>query len=267
MKLIFHYPKLSRFDFFAFRSPGPGLGNLLFPIARALTAARNDGGVFVEPTIPQIKIGTFLRQENDKRTYVGLFKKRSLAENYIWLKSQIIRLFNKKQEVHDIRFISHEGLGNQFYDIQYENTLIVNWLNRRAKIKPDIHDLDLAIHIRQGDFTKSQTISQSTLLPLEWYKKALQEITKKYDAEIHKIILFTDGDQEQIIKYLDDPRIQCEPRVNALYSLLLMSRAKYMIASCSTFSLWANFLGNNFAYWHKDFNLSDYKNISDIIKY
>lgn len=263
MKLIFHYPKLSRCDFFAFRSPGPGLGNLLFPIARALVAAKNDDGVFVEPTMPQIKFGTFLRQENDKRTYVGLFKRRSTAESFIWLRSQITRIFNRQEKAHNLRFILHEGLGSQFYDIQDENTLIVNWLNRRAKIKPDIQAPDLAIHIRQGDFTARQTVSQSTRLPLEWYKKALKEIESKYGSKINEIMLFTDGDQERIIRYLDDPRIQCEPKVNALYSLLLMSKAKYMIASCSTFSLWANFLGNNVAYWHKDFNLTDYKNISE----
>ena len=37
---MYHYPLLSSLDFGLIRGPGPGFGNLLFPIGRALEEAK-----------------------------------------------------------------------------------------------------------------------------------------------------------------------------------------------------------------------------------
>ena len=51
---MYHYPLLSRPDFGFIRGPGPGFGNLLFPIARALNEAQIQRGIFVRPTFKKI---------------------------------------------------------------------------------------------------------------------------------------------------------------------------------------------------------------------
>ena len=56
---MYHYPLLSRPDFGFIRGPGPGFGNLLFPIARALNEAQIQRGIFVRPTLFNLKIGPF----------------------------------------------------------------------------------------------------------------------------------------------------------------------------------------------------------------
>ncbi len=43
---MYHYPLLSTPDLGFIRGPGPGLGNLLFPITRALQAAKSKREIY-----------------------------------------------------------------------------------------------------------------------------------------------------------------------------------------------------------------------------
>ena len=54
---MYHYPLLSKPDIGIFRGPGPGFGNLLFPIGLALQKAQAKNEIFVRPTIFNNKIG------------------------------------------------------------------------------------------------------------------------------------------------------------------------------------------------------------------
>ena len=53
-RIKYHLPLLSSPDVGLFRAPGPGLGNLLFPIARAVVGRETLGGRVVIPTMRQI---------------------------------------------------------------------------------------------------------------------------------------------------------------------------------------------------------------------
>ena len=74
---MYHYPLLSSPDLGFIRSPGPGFGNLLFPITRALQAAKIKEEVFVRPTMLNLKIGPLIRREKDLRLYNKEFKRRN----------------------------------------------------------------------------------------------------------------------------------------------------------------------------------------------
>ena len=104
---MYHYPLLSKPDIGIFRGPGPGFGNLLFPIGRALQEAQAKNEIFVRPTIFNIKIGPILRWERDLRFYQKELKKRHF---YDWL--DFIRININKNKV---KF--HSGEGNFFNDI------------------------------------------------------------------------------------------------------------------------------------------------------
>ena len=77
---MYHYPLLSSPDIGFIRAPGPGLGNLLFPITRALQAAKLKKEIFVPPTMFNLKIGPLIRKEKNLRFYNKEFKKRSFRE-------------------------------------------------------------------------------------------------------------------------------------------------------------------------------------------
>ena len=99
--LILHVPILSRPDIGFIRRTGPGLDNLLFPLARALIVSRGDGEL-VFPTMRQFKVGPFLRREDDLRTYGDIFRARIYVEWKNWLtaklyhSSRIKRLYGRE---------------------------------------------------------------------------------------------------------------------------------------------------------------------------
>ena len=76
--MIYHYPLLSKYDFLLFRLHGAGLANHLFPMYRAFQKSKETNGVFLFPTMVQLKIGTFIRREQDKRIYFSLFHQRKI---------------------------------------------------------------------------------------------------------------------------------------------------------------------------------------------
>ena len=257
-----HYAKLSTIDLGFIRSPGPGLGNLLFPIARALTAAKTSKGTFVEPTIPQIKIGTFLRQEIDKRTYFGLFAQRTLKQNQIWICYQLQRIMEVLYIRPEKSCISHYGLADQFHDLPDDPTHIKDWIYSRGIDLDNNKEKFIAVHVRQGDFGLNTDIKQNTRLQLSWYRSALNHVTENANLKNLPAIIFTDEDPTKIIKELNLPNLEAAPKLNALQSLMLMSKAECLIGSCSTFSLWSSYLSGQHSVWHKEFNVGAYKRVT-----
>ena len=67
------FVSLGRLESFGVRLGGAGLGNILFPWARALVYAQENSCIRIQTTWKNLKIGTFLRKERDKRLYFDLF--------------------------------------------------------------------------------------------------------------------------------------------------------------------------------------------------
>ena len=259
----YHLPILSYADLGFVRGPGPGLGNLLFPIARALQGCEQMGGEFVYPTMRQIKIGPYLRAEKDKRTYGDLLRPRSLDEKIAWFKTRIMSKSSERSQEKPNQVICYEGLGRQFHDIYDSRHLIKNFLTQNSRQSLTFPNYDIAIHIRQGDFAapSMNSTTQSTQLPLDWYSKALGLAFEKIGKKEIKGLIFTDGNADQLIEDLGLKNFKPEPETNALASIFCLSKAKVIIGSRSTFSLWASFLGEGIAIWPEGFELSKYKPI------
>ena len=77
---MYIYPKFSGYDFGYFRILGDGLGNLLFPWARAVCISKRTNLRVIAPTWPQFKLGPVFRNEPDKRFYLNLFNH---SESYV----------------------------------------------------------------------------------------------------------------------------------------------------------------------------------------
>ena len=123
---MYHYPLLSSLDIGLIRAPGPGFGNLLFPIGRALQEAKSKKEVFVRPTMLNLKIRTLIRMEKDLRLYNKELKRRNYND---WV--NFLRVFFFKNKV-----VIHNGLGNFFHDINKSELLIKNWLLSNTLEKP-----------------------------------------------------------------------------------------------------------------------------------
>ena len=245
---MYHYPLLSSPDFGFIRAAGPGLGNLLFPITRALQAAKIKEEIFVPPTMFNLKIGPLIRQEKNLRFYNKEFKKRSFREWINFFRANIYR--------NNATFYSGEL--NLFHDIKESRFLINNWLISNSIEKPINISGKIAVHIRRTDFNRSNKSDLSFQIPTQWYLDTVDRLLSKTDMEV---ILFSDAKVSD--KWLIfGPRIKLSKNLSACSNMLSMSTADVLVASRSTFSIWSYFLSNQNTYLPKGSNLSHI--ISDV---
>lgn len=254
----FHVPLLSRYDLGICRSPGPGLGNLLFPISRALIGQKRHGGHFVYPTMRQVKIGTFLRQEKDKRTYGDVLRSRSWIEWRRWLAAR------SRPAVDEGRFdgsqrgvtVRYAGLGRYFHDLQGHEDLIGRWLSENSSVTMALEPFDIGIHVRLGDFkaVDPQSSSNSVRQSFEWYRAAFEEARHISGMQASSVVLFTDGDPHNVERELDIGKLTVDRSADALSAIMRLSRARVLIASRSTFSMWAAYLGGMPVLWDRRYD-------------
>lgn len=265
---LLHAAKLSAVDLGLVRSPGPGLGNLLFPIARALIGAAKHGGIFVKPTIRQVKLGPIFRGESDWRTYGNVMNGRSGLEWLFWSRSKLRRTTSEVDYVDQkITTVIYEGLGRQFYDLVGHRDLLIDYLRNNAIGVEELGPrYDVAIHIRRGDFVVGGNHKKKNIqTPTDWYRRAWQASQETLKLKEMRTILFTDGDPHAVRAELGLPGVEIDNSPNALIAMMKMANADLLIGSRSTFSLWGCFLGGGHAIWPKQFDLGLYKPV-DIVK-
>ena len=241
---MYHYPLLSNMDIGFIRGPGPGLGNLLFPIGRALQEANIKKEVFVRPTMFNLKLGPFIRREKDLRLYNKEFKKRNYND---WMNFLRVVFFKNK-------VVIHNGLGNFFHDIIKSELLIKNWLLLNTLEKPINNKGKIAVHIRRGDFNKYNESQFSSQIPTQWYIDVVDRLLSKVDKEI---ILYSDTEVSSDWSTFG-ARIKSSKNISACSNILSMSTADILVASRSTFSLWSYFLSKQKTYFPKGLDLQRY---------
>lgn len=255
-KYILTYPILGR----------SGLGNMLLPWARCYIWSKDNNIPMIAPIWNKLRIGPYIRREKDKRNYQFLFDnkryingterlfyllfykkvnecyKTSLSKNYISFKRKIIYF---------------KGLQKYFNPIKGRNEEILSELKKYTKnryLPRKIPKEFIGIHIRRGDF--SIPISDEILfsggynnqIKIDWYISILNKIRNKLGYNI-KAIIFSDAKKNELIKISTLPNIEISISNTAITDLLILSNASIMIASGSTFSMWASFLGQVPCVW------------------
>ncbi|MGH6857633.1 MAG: alpha-1,2-fucosyltransferase, partial [Methylocella sp.] len=246
--------------FHLFRSPGPGLGNLLFPWARAVVCRANSDGHLISPTWRNIKLGPWLRGEADKRTYGDVFKHRPLVK---WLRDlkikarrlreiseheyyDFIALGNPTSPVPEPTLVVFEGMASYFSNIAGHGDLIRSTLRQECRIPVDQAPPHIAVHVRLSDFVTAaaganQTYARNTRVDLAWYESEIRRVKELYrDLPIR--IYTDDRECPGIRKLASLEGASVVTPTNALVDMLKMSEAAHIVLSTSTFSLWAAFL-------------------------
>lgn len=282
MKLI-HRPLLSKFDFFLFRTQGPGFGNLLFPLYRAYQGSKQYGGELIFPQFRQIKLGTYLRNEKDKRTYGDIFASRSLRDLTLQARSLISEKTTEEEFTTNnphwhtkFTTVEYSGLKNYFKDLNPENRsefsqYLINRATEKnhllARIQEIKNNNEIAIHLRLGDFktitpgTKEATFMNART-DIDWYGDNIRNLQKE-DSTL-KFTLFTDEADlpEEYLEKLGNPIV--DKSKNALEAILCMAHHRTIIGSKSSFSMWAAFLGNSELRVPHDFTIEKYTTSREI---
>jgi len=245
--------------------PGAGLGNLLFPISRAVIARETLGGTLILPTMRQIKFGPILRKERDKRIYNNIFRHRTASEMRDWSIARIRRNVAENESLSTAGSITrvYSGLGRQFHDLADHSLLVRNFLESHSRLPVPNGKFQIAVHVRLGDFSEPSTgaASQNTRVPLEWYRHAVEHARELLGNKVSRGILFTDDDPHRVIEALGLEGFIPEPPGNALTSILRLGQADILVGSRSTFSLWGRYLGAQAAIWPSGFNLERYSRV------
>ena len=255
---MYCYCDLGGKDLGIIRVGGLGLGNMLFPWARAIVAAKRYNLIPIWPTWSQIKLGPYIRNEKDKRMYVDYFQR---SDEYIGgiEKIKLIAAL-KKQGINENQFNSDKvnnssivvfsGMKELFENISSDHILVKNELldivnEKYTTYKNENFNNTISVHIRLGDFAKydSTKVSQVTnnmRVPIKWYIKILNQIRVNDNI---KVFIFSDGKDSELRSILSLPNVQRKSYGSSIEDLLALSSSNILIASNSTFSMWAAYLG------------------------
>ncbi len=262
--MAFCYPKLSKLDLLVCRLGGPGLGNLLFPWARAKVLAQQHGHRFVPPAWPQLKLGPLVRGELDSRSYFSLF--RNLSTDVRGFRRLMVLLIGKRilENQHltakDGDVIVIEGMAGMFNSILPHSEFLrgeliaMLQLNRLPELGIKVGASgSIAVHVRFGDFSAvDQSASRhgesNCRQPIEWYVAAV-DAARAILGENMQVNVFSDAADGELKLLLGMSNVRRVDGNSAIEDILLISRHQLLIASGSTFSMWASFLGQMLTIW------------------
>ena len=248
-----------------FRINGIGLGNILIAWSHAYVFAKLHNISIAWPIIPQLRLRYFLGVKGT-RSYLRYFK---TSNDYIQSvpKSVAVKILDFS-ELPEYGYKAPENICvtcESFYDstlarksfnrfeylVKHETLVkehIMSVLNKKTRcILNSSKSNSIAVHIRLGDFTKHDSIgnSRNQTNPVSWYIDKAERIRDV--AGSIPIILFSDDWLSPEIKEFRDSlqNIHLPANSRDIDQLAEMSKSKYLIASNSTFSQWASFLGDS----------------------
>jgi hypothetical protein len=237
-----------------------GLGNMFFPWARCFLWCKDQGLPMLAPIWFRLRVGPYLRRERDKRNYFRFFG----SDGYITGVRQV-RLLLTGERVPETSLrgappekgvVIFKGLANLFQDIAGRHSDVAQELRRITK--PQYLDAStcrrdfIGIHVRRGDFSLPRSAQMlhegrwNYQIPVDWYLESLRELRREIPGI--EALVFSDGTSD-LGPLLREPRTAFYGGRHAITDMFSLSRARVIIASGSTFSMWASYLGQAPAIW------------------
>ena len=236
------YPKLPGvYTLPFFRIGGNGLANCLFVYAKAIIAAHHYEARIIKPTWFNLSLGTYLRQEKDKRHYSNLITSQGEVKG---LKRLFLLLFKHKTSCEETfahnqcDILVVEGIYDFFKPLLKHQSLVSNYI--KTHINPsllaDVNRFNfngcVAIHVRLGDFPMERRV------PIKWYIEKIKKLNN-----YNKFLLFSDGSDEELKELLNIQGVQRVYFGGAIQDIIAISQCSYIIGSDSSFSAWGAYLG------------------------
>lgn len=251
-----------------------GLGNLLFPWARAIITAQELDILMLPPKWFKVRIGPLVRGDVDRRRYHRLFvppsfcdaARREVILRRATLWSESGRLIRKGGGT---SVLVTAGVQPYFEPLLAWRTLILRRLLESARREMLAHNLSsepyFAFHIRLGDFVRPDksvgrssirlhvpmlgqaqrsghtTVNTST--PISWFVAAANQI--RAEGCNHRIIVCSDGTDKDLRPFTRLHGVSVKQGGNALDDLMTLANATVVIGSGSSFSAWGAFLADS----------------------
>ncbi len=268
------YPELSSLDLNFTRIGGLGLGNMMFPYARAVLYVRDHGATLIWPTWNSIPVGQILRREENLRFYHDLFTHPQGEIDGIPVISGAQKVWLRMAHQKDIVFF--RGMEGEFQPLggrensQYLYRHFQKILQEKNRPALSFNPGDgIVMHVRLGDFKRVEQVTfehtsnqgmyfgegavtesvealkagaANTSIPISWYVMIVQQIRELTGAN-RPVYLFSDGTDEELAPILQLGNVERRTYGTAIADIMAMSKAKLFIASGSTFSRWVRYFG------------------------
>lgn len=265
--MIYGYPRLSPNDWYCARISGLGLGNLLFPWARSLVACRLKGWKMIAPQWWQYDVFAVWERNRRHRCYFGMLHQPKDAIRGFGRLFRLALLPHVQEpvwpdlavpEMGGSKIVDFSGMGTYFAELlRYRDFVRAELLTMVRQAHLGRTDIDfrssITVNVRLGDFTappvncSSSPASYNQRTAIDWYSAAVQEIRGTFGAEWPAYIV-SDGTDEELRALLNLENTH-RLKVENLAGLLTLSRANVLVASGSTYSMWASFLGHMPVLW------------------
>ena len=259
--MIYAYPYL----------PRTGLGNMLFPWARAVVFCKETNALMIHPQWARItRIGPWMRGERYKRYYGSCFH---IGDREVAFLSKYIKLLLLKQIMEcDREIVLRKCQGNRDVIVRFEGMkdffepfLGYSDLIKEALVSivsKDILDAVryvadkgpyLAVHVRRGDFKQAGCLTGDA-----WFCHAIKMAFRVPEmANIKTVRIFSDGYPSENLALVNRIKgikgvgdVILMPKAPAIQDILSLARSSVLVASPkSTFSMWGAFLGGQVSVW------------------
>lgn len=265
--MIYGYPRLSPNDWYWTRISGVGLGNLLFPWARCLVACRLRGWKMIAPQWWQYDVFALWQRNRRNRCYFGMLKQPEDAIRGFGRLFRLALLRHVEEpawpglqvpETGGSKIVDFHGIGDYFEElVQYRDYVRAELLAMVPQSHLGCTDIDfknsIMVNVRLGDFTVPTVnclrcpSSYNQRTAIDWYIGAVQELRGSFGAEWPAYIVSdgTDDELRDLLRLDNTYRL----KVENLAGLLTLSRAHVLVASGSTYSMWASYLGHMPVLW------------------
>jgi hypothetical protein len=255
-----------------------GLGNLLFPWARAEVFAQAFGLRMLAPQWTQFKIGPLLRRETDLRYYTNLFDNSEYVRGAtrllkLWRAERVdgtpylrrLEELDEPPEELSGKLVQFRGYGGWFReDLPKHRKLVRERLERitsgvvRKQVEAFAEPLEIVVHVRRGDmptlglgagFGDRQNQAESEA----YFVNAVAEAREAMGRDT-PVTIFTNAKPGELTELPKLGNVHVAPGHHAaLTDMLLMARGRVLIASsASSFSAWASYLGGMPTLWHEE---------------
>lgn len=265
---------------------GAGLGNELFPWAKAFLASEALGASMAHPAWG-------LNQRHYHRDF-GTARLDWLQQGLVKLALPTVRFDEQayratgqddyQQAVaafaaeHQLSRRRHfvfaaGGMWGGFHAIRKARVFVLSELLKARRAVANVHALLgaaaagkalVAVHIRRGDFQNVDPAGDfrgrfNAALPLEWYLSTCASIKRSCGDEV-QFLLLTDASADEVQPFIAAfrPLTTFHLRQTACSDLLLMAFADSIVCSVSSYSMWGAFLSNAPYIWCAQ-NLQDHE--------
>jgi hypothetical protein len=250
-----------------------GLGNMLFPWARAEIFCRDrDAQMLAVPWTNLKRIGPWLRGERDKRYYFRQFDNSAYVGG---LKKLLVLVRGRKIDEGDAAAaldlaagapgravtVVFSGIRGRFRELLPHKPFVCDRLRSiiHRRLRPRMRaewGRFIGVHVRRGDFVRlppGQPIPAGRWnyqIPDEWYLACIRAVRGVMGDDL-PVVLFSNARRGGLGRFFREiGNVVLADQREAIVDIVRLSQAAVLVASGSSFSQWAEFLGGMPSIWY-----------------